>query len=121
MNNKLKARQEARKGGCYFMSDREKGELIDLECQTVTLADAYKLRNDEGEFWAFIVEEEPETFYFSNASLAQILNDAESIAAEDGQTIAEVLEGTKVYIGAKEKITTGKNKGKSFRPVDIVD
>ena len=117
MNNKLKARQEARKGGCYFMSDREKGELIDLECQTVTLADAYKLRNEEGEFWAFIVEEEPESFYFSNKSLAQILNDAESIAAEDGQTIAEVLEGTKIYIGAMEK---GK-KGRSFRPVDIVD
>lgn len=117
MNEKLKKRQEARKGGCAFMNDREKGEFIDLECQTVTLEDAYKIRNDEGEFWAFIVKEEPELFYFSNASLAQILNDAESIAAEDNQTIAQVLEGTKVYIGAMEK---GK-KGRSFRPVDIVD
>lgn len=121
MNNKLKARQEARKNGCAFMSDREKGDFVDLECQTVTLEDAYKIRNDEGEFWAFIVKEEPELFYFSNASLALILNDAESIAAEEDQTIAQVLEGTKVYIGAKEKITSGKNKGKSFRPVDIVD
>lgn len=117
MNNKLKARQEARKGGCAFMNDRDKGDFVDLECQTVTLEDAYKIRNDEGEFWAFIVKEEPELFYFSNASLAQILNDAESIAAEDDQTIAQVLEGTKVYIGAMEK---GK-KGRSFRPVDIVD
>lgn len=117
MNNKLKARQEARKGGCPFMNDRDKGDFVDLECQTVTLEDAYKIRNDEGEFWAFIVKEETELFYFSNASLAQILNDAECIAAEDGQTIAQVLEGTKVYIGAMEK---GK-KGRSFRPVDIVD
>ena len=121
MNNKLKARQEARKGGCVFMNDREKGDFIDLECQTVTLEDAYKLRNDDGEYWAFIVKEEEEYFYFANASLAQILNDAESIAAEDNQTIAQVLDGTRVYIGAKEKIASGKNKGKSFRPVDIVD
>lgn len=121
MNKKLKARQEARKGGCSFMNDRKKGEFADLECQTVTLEDAYKLRNDDGEFWAFVVKEESELFYFSNASLAQILNDAESIAAEDGQSIAQVLDGTKVYIGAKEKIAAGKNKGKSFRPVDIVD
>lgn len=117
MNNKLKARQEARKGGCVFMNDRDKGDFVDLECQTVTLEDAYKLRNDEGEFWAFIVKEEDEKFYFANASLAQILNDAESIAAEDGQTIAQVLDGTRIYIGAMEK---GK-KGRSFRPVDIVD
>ena len=117
MNDKLRARQEARKGGCAFMNDREKGDFVDLECQTVTLEDAYKIRNDEGEFWAFIVNEEPELFYFSNASLAQILSDAESIAAEDNQTIAQVLEGTKIYIGAMEK---GK-KGRSFRPVDIVD
>lgn len=117
MNNKLKARQEARKGGCAFMSDRDKGEFVDLECQTVTLEDAYKIHGEDGEFWAFTVKEEPELFYFSNASLAQILNDAESIAAEDEQTIAQVLEGTKVYIGAMER---GK-KGRSFRPVDIVD
>lgn len=121
MNNKLKARLEARKNGCPFMNDREKGDFVDLECQTVTLEDAYKIHGEEGDFWAFTVEEESEMFYFSNASLAQILNDAESIAAEDGQTIAQVLEGTKVYIGAKEKIASGKNKGKSFRPVDIVD
>ena len=121
MNNKLKARQEARRNGCQFMSEREKGDFIDLECQTVTLEDAYKIHGDNDDFWAFIVKEEPELFYFSNASLAQILNDAESIAAEDEQTIAQVLEGTKIYIGAKEKITSGKNKGKSFRPVDIVD
>lgn len=121
MNNKLKARQEARKGGCVFMNDRDKGNFIDLECHTVTLEDAYKLRNDDGEYWAFIVKEEEEYFYFANASLAQILNDAESIAAEDNQTIAQVLDGTRVYIGAKEKIASGKNKGKSFRPVDIVD
>ena len=36
MNNKLKARQEARKGGCVFMNDRDKGDFVDLECQTVT-------------------------------------------------------------------------------------
>lgn len=121
MNNKLKARQEARRNGCPFMSEREKGDFIDLECQTLTLEDAYKIHGEEGDFWAFIVKEEPDLFYFSNASLAQILNDAESIAAEDEQTIAQVLEGTKIHIGAKEKITSGKNKGKSFRPVDIVD
>ena len=117
MNNKLKARQEARKGGCVFMNDRDKGDFVDLECQTVTLEDAYKLRNDDGEFWAFIVKEKEEYFYFANTSLAQILNDAESIAEEDGQTIAQVLDGTNIYIGAMEK---GK-KGRSFRPVDIVD
>ena len=117
MNNKLRARQEARKGGCEFMNDRDKGDFVDLECQTVTLEDAYKIHNDEGDFWAFIVKEEPDTFYFSNSSLALILNDAEAIAAEDGQTIAEVIDGTKIYIGAMEK---GK-KGRSFRPVDIVD
>ena len=121
MNNKLKERQEARKNGCPFMNDREKGDFVDLECQTVTLEDAYKIHGEEGYYWAFTVEEEPELFYFANASLSLILNDAEDIAADDEKTIAQVLKGTKVYIGAKEKITSGKNKGKSFRPVDIVD
>lgn len=121
MNNKLKARQEARKGGCAFMNARDKGDFNDLECQTVTLEDAYKLRNDDGEFWAFIVKEEEELFYFANASLARILDDAEELAADEDTSIAEQLRDVKVYIGAKEKLTSGKNKGKTFRPVDIVD
>lgn len=117
MNNKLKARQDARKAGCPFMNEREKGDFIDLECQTLTLEDAYKLTKDEENFWAFIVAEEPETFYFANRSLAMILDDAADLAAEEGTSIAEQLEGVKIYVGAMEK---GK-KGRSFRPVDIVD
>ena len=117
MNEKLRARQDARKAGCAFMNERDKGDFIDLECQKVTLEDAYKLHKDNEDYWSFIIREEPELFYFANSSLAQILDDAESIAEEDGQTIAQVLAGTKVYIGALEK---GK-KGHSFRPVDIVD
>lgn len=117
MNNKLKARQEARKAGCPFMNERDKGDFIDLECQTLTLEDAYKLTKDEDEFWAFIVEEYSDTFYFANKSLAIILDDAADLAEEEGTSIAEQIRGVKVYVGAMEK---GK-KGRSFRPVDIVD
>lgn len=117
MNEKLKKRQAARKAGCAFMNERDKGDFIDLECQNVTLVDAYKLTKDEDTYWAFIVEEEPDLFYFANASLATILEDAADLAEEEGTSIAEQLEGVKVYIGAMEK---GK-KGRSFRPVDIVD
>ena len=117
MNEKLKNRQKARKAGCSFMNDRAKGDFIDLECQTVTLLDAYKIHGEEGDYWAFIVEEESEFFYFANASLAIILDDAADIAEEEGEPIANILRGTKVKIGAMEK---GK-KGRSFRPVDIVD
>ena len=83
MNEKLKKRQEAKKAGCSFMNEREKGEFINLECCTVTLVDAYKIRKDDSEFWAFIVEEEPQEFYFANAGLASILDDAEYIAQEE--------------------------------------
>ena len=117
MNEKLKRKQMERKAGCSFMSEREKGDFANLECCTVELVDAYKLNGEEGDFWAFIVAEEPETFYFANTGLSQIFSDAEQIAEEDGQTIAEVLAGTHVYIGAMEK---GK-KGRSYRPVEIVD
>lgn len=117
MNEKLKARQNARKAGCPFMSAREKGDFIDLECSKVTLEDAYKLTKDEDTFWAFTVKEEPELFFFSNASLAQILDDAAELAAEEGTSIAEQIDGVKVYIGALER----NKKGRSFRPVDIVD
>lgn len=117
MNEKLKKRQDARKAGCAFMNEREKGDFIDLECQKVTLLDAYKLTKEDDTFWAFIIEEESEFFYFANASLAQILDDAADLAEEEGTSIAEQLRGTRVYIGAMEK---GK-KGRSFRPVDIVD
>ena len=117
MNEKLRKRQEAKKAGCSFMNDRDKGEFINLECCTVTLVDAYKIRKDGSEFWAFIVEEEPDNFYFANAGLASILDDAEQIAEEDGITIAEVIAGTGVYIGALEK---GQH-GRSYRPVNIVD
>lgn len=117
MNNKLKARQEARKAGCPFMNEREKGDFIDLECQKLTLEDAYKLTKDDNEFWAFTVAEYPETFYFANTSLAIILDDAADLAAEEETSIAEQIDGVKIYVGAMEK---GK-KGRSFRPVDIVD
>lgn len=117
MNNKLKARQEARKGGCVFMNDRDKGDFVDLECQTVTLEDAYELHNDDGAFWAFIVQEEEDYFYFANKSLAMILDDAADLAADEGTSIADQIRGVKIYVGAMEK---GK-KGRSFRPVDIVD
>ena len=117
MNEKLRKRQDAKKAGCSFMSDRDKGEFINLESTKVTLVDAYKIRKEDSEFWAFIVAEEPQEFYFANAGLASILDDAERIAQEDGQTIAEVIEGTRIYIGALEK---GKH-GRSYRPVDIVD
>ena len=116
MNEKLRKRMEARKSGCEFMNEREKGDFIDLECQTLTLQDAYKLHGDEGDYWAFIVEEELD-FYFANSSLAIILNDAEQIALEDGISIREVIAGTKIKIGAMEK---GK-KGRNFRPVELVD
>ena len=117
MNEKLKKRQDARKAGCKFMNEREKGDFVDLECQKVTPLDAYRLTKDGEEYWAFIIEEESEFFYFANASLSLILNDAAELAEEEGTTIAEQLRGVRVYIGAMEK---GK-KGKSFRPVDIVD
>ena len=117
MNEKLKKRMEARKSGCEFMNEREKGDFINLECQTLTLQDAYKLHGDEGDFWAFIVEEETAFFYFANSSLAIILNDAEQIALEDGISIREVIAGTRIKIGAMER---GK-KGRNFRPVDLVD
>ena len=117
MNQKLKAKMEARKAGCDFMNERDKGDFADLECQTVTLLDAYKLRKDDEELWAFIVEEESEWFYFANTSLKMILDDAEELAEEDGTSIAEQIRGVKVYIGPMQR---GK-KGRSFRPVDLVD
>lgn len=117
MNEKLKKRQMERKAGCDFMNDRDKGDFADLECCTVLLVNAYKIHGEEGDYWSFIVAEEPSTFYFANAGLGQIFDDAQQIAEEDGQTIAEVLAGTRVHIGAMEK---GK-KGRSYRPVDIVD
>ena len=117
MNEKLMKRQDARKAGCEFMNEREKGDFVDLECQKVTLLDAYRLTKDGEDYWAFIIEEESEYFYFANKSLALILDDAAELAEEDGTTIAEQLRGVRVYIGALEK---GK-KGRSFRPVDIVD
>ena len=117
MNEKLKRRQMERNAGCTFMNEREKDDFANLECNTVTLVDAYKINGEEGPYWAFIVAEEPGMFYFANTGLAQIFNDAAQIAEEDGQTIAEVLAGTRVYIGAMEK---GK-KGRNYRPVDIVD
>ena len=117
MNNKLKARQEARKAGCPFMNERDKGDFIDLECQKVTLEDAYKLAKDGDEFWAFTVAEYPDLFFFSNKSLAIILDDAADLAEEEGTSIADQIRGVKVYVGALER---GK-KGRSFRPVDIVD
>lgn len=117
MNNKLKARQDARKAGCPFMNEREKGDFIDLECQTLTLDDAHKLTKDEDAFWAFTVLEYPETFYFANKSLAIILDDAADLAEEEGTSVADQILGVKIYVGAMEK---GK-KGRSFRPVDIVD
>ena len=118
MNAKLKARQEARKAGCSFMSEREKGDFADLECQKLTLLDAYKLTKDGDSFWAFIVDEESEFFYFANASLSIILNDAEELAAEEGTRIADQIRGCKIYVGAEEK---SKKSGRKFRPVDIVD
>lgn len=117
MNEKLKKRQDARKAGCSFMNEREKGDFIDLECQKVTLLDAYKLTKEDNTFWLFIIEEESEFFYFANAYLSQILDDAADLAEEEGTSIADQLRGVRVYIGAMEK---GK-KGKSFRPVDIID
>lgn len=116
MNDKLKKRQEARKAGCKFMNEREKGDFIDLETRTVTLLDGYKLRGDDGDYWAFIVDEESEWFYFANTGLATILDDAAEIAAEEGTSIADVVRGVKIHIGALEQ---GK-KGRRFRPVDIV-
>ena len=116
MNEKLKRRQEARKAGCSFMSDRDKGRFEDLENCTVTLVDAYKIHKEEDSYWAFIVEEDTEYFFFANTALAIILDDAEELAQEDGSTIAEQIEGLQIRIGAMEK---GK-KGRSFRPVDIV-
>lgn len=116
MNNKLLARQEARKAGCEFMNDRAKGDFVDLEGQTVTLLDAYRIRKEDDSYWAFIVEEESEVFYFANASLSLILNDAEDLAAEEGTSISEQLRGVRVYIGGEEK----SKKGRKFRPVDIV-
>lgn len=117
MNEKLKRKQLERKAGCTFMSDRDKGDFASLEGNTFELVDAYKIHGDEGDYWSFIVAEDPELFYFANTGLSQILDDAQQIAEEDGQTIAEVLAGTHVYIGEIEK---GK-KGRSYRPVDIVD
>ena len=117
MNEKLKKRQLERKAGCDFMNDRDKGDFASLEGNTLELVDAYKIHGDEGDYWAFIVAEEPEVFFFANAGLGQIFDDAQQIAEEDGQTIAEVLAGTRVHIGAMEK---GK-KGRSYRPIDIVD
>lgn len=116
MNEKLRRRQDARKAGCSFMNDRDKGRFDELENSTVTLVDAYKIHKDEDSYWAFIVEEDAEYFYFANTALAIILDDAEELAQEDGTTIAEQIEGLQIRIGAMEK---GK-KGRSFRPVDIL-
>ena len=96
--------------------DRDKGDFKALEGQTVTLQDAYKLTKDGETLWAFIIEES-EDFYFANASLARILQDAEDLAADEDTSLAAQLCGVRVHIGTLE---TGK-KGRIFRPVDIVD
>lgn len=116
MNEKLRRRQEARTAGCRFMNDRDKGRFEELENTTVTLVDAYKIHKEDTSYWAFIVAEDPENFYFANTALAIILDDAEELAQEDASTIADQIDGLQIRIGAMER---GK-KGKSFRPVDIV-
>ena len=115
--SKLKDRQEQRKKGCYFMSDREKGEFADLENGTYTLEDAYKIHGDDGDFWAFIIREETELFYFANNSLKMILEDAADIAEEEGCSIKKILDGNKIHVGTMQP----GNKGRKFRPVDLVD
>lgn len=117
-NSKLKDRVEAKhSGGCDFMDQRDKGDFADLEGMDVTLEDAYLIKDDEGnEFYAFIVKEYPENFFFSNGSLFEIIEEAAALAAEEGTSLKQQIEDEVIRVGEKEK----SKKGRWYRKVTIL-
>ena len=116
-SERVKAKQE-RSAGCEFMDQREKADFSDLEDMDITLEDAYKIQGEENYFYAFTCKEYPENFFFSPTVLTDILDEAAAVAAEDGLTLAEVIDGEVVHIGKREPCK--KKKGKSFFPVTML-
>jgi predicted metallo-beta-lactamase superfamily hydrolase len=90
-----------------LMEGREKGELDRIVNDTVTIRE-YGFMNDtddkgnEKEYVAFIVDEDPEHFYFGG----QVLTDHMREFENDGYHEAIVKEGLPVMLGKKKS----KNK-----------
>ena len=56
-----------------FMEGRTKGELTELVDKNVTLRDFAFLRNDEGEYAVFVVDEIQDSFYFGGMVITENL------------------------------------------------
>lgn len=123
LSERVKAKQDSKKG-CDFMDQRSKADFSDLEDMDITLEDAYRIdtkdedTGKEYHFYAFIIKEYPENFFFSPTVLTDIIDEAAAIAEEDGEDLASVLDGEVVHVGKREPCK--KKKGKSFFPCTMM-
>lgn len=71
----LKEKAENLNSTIEFMDEREKGNTADLVDQTVTIKDFDFLDGNNGEYVAFIIDEDPKCFYFGGTVLTEDLKE----------------------------------------------
>ena len=69
MSLKDKAKSMNAGKGIEFMADRTKGNAEDLQGKTVTIRDYAFITGTDGEYVVFIIDEDPEAFYFGGKVL----------------------------------------------------
>ena len=79
MSLKDKAKSMNAGKGIEFMADRTKGNAEELHGKTVTIRDYAFITGTDGEYVVFIIDEDPEAFYFGG----QVLTDNMKGFSED--------------------------------------
>lgn len=85
-----------------FMEGRTKGDLGELVDVTVTIKNFAFLKNEEGEYAVFIVNERPDNFYFGGMVITDNLKSLENAGYKD-----EIIE-----VGLPVKVYSRKSKNK---------
>ena len=89
MSLKDKAKSMNAGKGIEFMADRTKGNAEELQGKTVTIRDYAFITGTDGEYVVFIIDEDPEAFYFGGKVLTD--NMKEFTEDEHSEIIAEGL------------------------------
>lgn len=98
-----------KKEGITFMQGREKGELTELFGKIVTVRNYDFINSEDGDYLVFIIDEEPEKFYFGGSVLTSNFKEF------DNDEKDEILED-----GLKVKLENKKGKKHNYTSVEYI-
>lgn len=102
---------------CPLMEGRTKGSWDDLEGVELTMADAFKMTGDDGDYFCITVEDNDEEYFFTPSKLTESLAAVEQAAKNDEVELSEAVAGIVFVVDAPVRTKNGRK----FRNVHIVE